>query len=123
MLAAESPTMREYVFLLEYDRGIHPVRDVFIDHPEVVVTALDISLARDRGWRVERMTGPEEALDAVEAVYFDAPPPIRSERDVECCHHDFGMVDEHIPNRVDTTIVFEQEDVFAHYRILSGEQY
>ncbi|PSP50192.1 transcriptional regulator [Halobacteriales archaeon QH_7_69_31] len=63
--------MREYVFLLEYDRGIHPVRDVFIDHPEVVVTALDISLARDRGWRVERMTGPEHALDAVEAVYFD----------------------------------------------------
>ena len=63
--------MREYVFLLEYDRGIHPVRDVFIDHPEVVATALDISLARDRGWRVERMTGPEEALDAVEAVYFN----------------------------------------------------
>lgn len=63
--------MREYVFLLEYDRGVHPIRDVFIDNPEVVVRALDISLARDRGWRVERMTGPEHALDAVEAVYFD----------------------------------------------------
>ena len=63
--------MREYVLLLEYDRGVHPIRDAFIDHPEVVVRALDISLGYDRGWRVERMTGPEDALDAVEAVYFN----------------------------------------------------
>ena len=63
--------MREYVFLLEYERGVHPIRDVFIEHPDVVVTTLDISLARDRGWRVERMTGPEEALDTVEAVFFN----------------------------------------------------
>ena len=63
--------MREYVFDLEYDRGVHPVRDVFIDHPAVVATALDISIALESGWRVERLTGPENALDAVEAVYFD----------------------------------------------------
>jgi hypothetical protein len=63
--------MREYVFLLEYERGVHPIRDVFIDNPEVVVTALDISLSRDRGWRIERMTGPEEALDAVETAFFN----------------------------------------------------
>jgi hypothetical protein len=63
--------MREYVFVLEYERGVHPIRDAFIDHPEVVVTALDISLSRDRGWRIERMTGPERGLDAVETVYFD----------------------------------------------------
>jgi len=63
--------MREYVFLLEYDRGVHPVRDVFIDHPSVVATALDVSIAHDGGWRVERVTGPEHALDAVESVYFD----------------------------------------------------
>jgi hypothetical protein len=36
--------MREYVLLLEYDRGVHPIRDTFIDHPEIVVRALDISL-------------------------------------------------------------------------------
>ena len=63
--------MREYVFLLEYERGVHPTRDALIDNPEVVVTTLDVSLSTDRGWRVERMTGPEDALETVEAVFFD----------------------------------------------------
>lgn len=63
--------MREYVFLLEYDRSVHPVRDVFIDHPEVVATALTVSITLESGWRVERLTGPEHALDAVETVYVD----------------------------------------------------
>lgn len=63
--------MREYVFLLKYDRGVHPVRDAFIDHPRVVATALDISSALDGGWRIERLTGPEHALDAIESAYFN----------------------------------------------------
>lgn len=63
--------MREYVFLLEYERGVHPTRDAFIDNPDVVVTTLDVSLSADRGWRVERMTGPEDALDEIETVFFD----------------------------------------------------
>ena len=63
--------MREYVFLLEYDYGVHPVRDVFIDHPDVVAGTLDISISHDTGWRVERVTGPEQALDELESVYFD----------------------------------------------------
>jgi len=62
--------MREYVFLLEYERGVHPTRDALIDNPEVVVTTLDVSLSTDRGWRVERMTGPEDALETVETVFF-----------------------------------------------------
>jgi hypothetical protein len=41
--------MREYVFLLEYDHGVHPVRDAFIDNPEVVATALDISTSLNGG--------------------------------------------------------------------------
>ena len=63
--------MREYVFVLEYDYGVHPVRDVFIDNPDVVATTLDISIAQDTGWRIERVTGPEHALDELESVYFD----------------------------------------------------
>ena len=63
--------MREYVFLLEYDYSVHPVRDVFIDHPDVVASTLDISISHDTGWRVERVTGPEHALDELESVYFD----------------------------------------------------
>ena len=47
--------MREYVFLLEYDYGVHPVRDVFIDHPDVVASTLDTSISHDTGWRVESL--------------------------------------------------------------------
>lgn len=64
--------MREYAVLFTYERGVHPVRDVFIDHPELVATALAISASPDTGWRVERITGPEDALDALEAVYLDS---------------------------------------------------
>lgn len=63
--------MREYVVLLGYERGVHPVRDVFIEHPELVATALAISASPDTGWRVERVTGPEDALEALETVYLD----------------------------------------------------
>lgn len=63
--------MREYVFVLEYERGIHPVRDAFIDNPDVVASALDITCSLNGGWRVERLTGPEQALETVENAYFD----------------------------------------------------
>ncbi|MFC4436459.1 MULTISPECIES: helix-turn-helix domain-containing protein [Natrialbaceae] len=63
--------MREYSVLFTYERGVHPVRDIYIDHPEVVATALAISASPDTGWRVERITGPERALDALETVYLN----------------------------------------------------
>ena len=63
--------MREYVFLLEYDRDVHPIRDFFIDHPEIVATTLNMSVTSDGGWRVERVTGSEQDLNALESVYFD----------------------------------------------------
>lgn len=63
--------MREYVLLFEFDRGVHPVRDVFIDHPDLLANALAISASADSGWRVERITGPASALDELESVYLD----------------------------------------------------
>lgn len=54
--------MREYVFLLEYDRGVHSVRDVFIDHPVVVATALTVSITLDSGWRVDVSPDPSTHL-------------------------------------------------------------
>lgn len=63
--------MREYVLRLEYERGVHPVMDVFIQHPEMLATSLDVSASLDGGWRVVRVTGPTDALDALEAVYLD----------------------------------------------------
>lgn len=63
--------MREYVLRLEYERGVHPVMDAFIEHPEVIARSLDVSASLDGGWRIVRVTGPTDALDALEAVYLD----------------------------------------------------
>lgn len=63
--------MREYIVLLTYDRGVHPVRDVYIDHPDLLGTSLAISSSPDVGWRVERLTGSEGALEELEQVYLD----------------------------------------------------
>lgn len=63
--------MREYALQLEYETGVHPVMDVFIRHPEMVARSLDVSASLDGGWRIVRITGPERALDALEAVYLD----------------------------------------------------
>lgn len=63
--------MREYVLRLDYERGVHPVMDVFIQHPEMIARSLDVSASSDGGWRIVRLTGPEGALDALEEVYLN----------------------------------------------------
>lgn len=63
--------MREYVLQLEYELGVHPVMDVFIQHPDMIAKSLDISVSLDGGWRIVRVTGPEEALAALEDVYLN----------------------------------------------------
>lgn len=63
--------MREYVFRLGYESGVHPVNDIFIRHPDMVARSLDISSSLNCGWRIVRLTGPEAALDALEEVYLD----------------------------------------------------
>lgn len=63
--------MREYIFDLEYRYGVHPIRDVFINHPDVIATGLDVSITHEGGWRIERLSGPEEALDSVQMVFLD----------------------------------------------------
>lgn len=64
--------MREYIFAAEYERGADAVMDVFIDHPELIGTALNITVSTAGVWRVDRVVGPADGLDAVEAVYTDA---------------------------------------------------
>lgn len=63
--------MREYVLQLEYETGVHPVMDVFIEHPAMLAKSLDISVSLDGGWRIVRVSGPEQALDALETVYMN----------------------------------------------------
>ena len=63
--------MREYVLTAEYAPGADAVMDVFIDYPELLGTALNITVSSAGIWRVDRFTGPTAALDALEAVYTD----------------------------------------------------
>lgn len=42
--------MQEFVFTVTYDRGSDPITDVFIDHPEVVMTSLSCTVTEDSIW-------------------------------------------------------------------------
>ncbi|MCO8246662.1 MULTISPECIES: helix-turn-helix domain-containing protein [unclassified Haladaptatus] len=63
--------MREFTFAIEYEAGADPIMDVFIDHPTVVAHSLDGFVTEDRFWRIERISGPQSALDRIETVRFD----------------------------------------------------
>lgn len=63
--------MREFIFAAEYERGADPLMDVFIDYPDLVGRALRVSVSSTGLWRVDRFTGPSEALERLEAVVTD----------------------------------------------------
>lgn len=77
--------MREFVITLEYDSGVDPVADVFIDHPGSLSKSVACSVARDAMWRLDRISGPTSAIDRLEYLLLD------TERCNECpdrpaCH-------------------------------------
>jgi predicted DNA binding protein len=63
--------MREFVITLDYDHGVDPVMDVFIEYPELVSKAVNISVGVDGLTRVDRLSGPPEATEAINDVYLD----------------------------------------------------
>lgn len=63
--------MREFVVSLEYERGVDPVMDVFVEHPQLVSNAVTVSVGAGGLTRVDRLSGPAEALDALESVFLD----------------------------------------------------
>jgi hypothetical protein len=63
--------MREFVVTLAYDRGQDPVMDVFLDHPELVASAVDISVGAGGLTRVDRLSGPPAAVAALREVFLD----------------------------------------------------
>jgi predicted DNA binding protein len=63
--------MREYVFTVDYDHGVDPVMDVFIEYPGTVAKSISIAVAPGGIWRVDRITGEEAALDELETAFFD----------------------------------------------------
>ena len=64
--------MREYVFTLEYDPGVDPIADVFIDHPEAVARSIACSVVGVDMWRLDHFSGPEPAIDALDELVLDA---------------------------------------------------
>ncbi|MFC7228789.1 helix-turn-helix domain-containing protein [Salinirubellus salinus] len=63
--------MREFTFTVVYDRGVDPLMDVFLETPALTAVSFDGCVLGDRFWRLERFTGPPEALDRVERVRRD----------------------------------------------------
>ncbi|WP_438267350.1 helix-turn-helix domain-containing protein [Halomarina litorea] len=63
--------MREFVFAARYERGADSLMDVFISYPDLVGRALRIAGSSAGLWRVDRLVGPEDALNEVERVMTD----------------------------------------------------
>ena len=57
--------MREFVFALEFDPGTNPVADILTTYPETRLRSLSCHVNADTLWRVDHVTGSEDALNAV----------------------------------------------------------
>lgn len=66
--------MREVVFVVVHEPGANPVADLLAEHPEARLRSLACHVTETSLWRVDRATGPAEALDELEdmagARYF-----------------------------------------------------
>ena len=63
--------MREFVFTLEYRSGASRLADVFIAHPELIASAITISVSKSGMWRLDRVRGSTAALEAFERTFTD----------------------------------------------------
>lgn len=61
--------MREFVVTIEYDEGVDPLMDAFIDHPEAHARTMNCHVSANSMWRVDRIAGPEAALDQIDELY------------------------------------------------------
>lgn len=66
--------MREVVFVVAHNPGANPVADLLAAHPDTRIRSLACHVTETALWRVDRATGPAEALDELEdmagARYF-----------------------------------------------------
>lgn len=63
--------MRELIFAVEYDQGADPVMDVFREYEELRSRSIACHVTCDSIWRIDRFTGPTEALEEIDRVYAD----------------------------------------------------
>ncbi|MFH5801153.1 helix-turn-helix domain-containing protein [Haladaptatus sp. CMAA 1911] len=77
--------MREFIFTIEYDSGVDPITDVFIDYPSTMAASMACCVTTRSMWRVDRITGSENALDELDTVYLD-PQHCNECLGTENCH-------------------------------------
>ncbi|PSP73223.1 transcriptional regulator [Halobacteriales archaeon QS_3_64_16] len=63
--------MREFAFTVEYDPEADRLMDVFLAHPELAAKTVTCSVTAESIWRVDRLTGPTDAIEAVEGPFLD----------------------------------------------------
>jgi predicted DNA binding protein len=61
--------MRELVFAVEYDPGTDPVMDVFIENEGLRSRSVACHVSAAGVWRIDRLTGPADALESITRVY------------------------------------------------------
>lgn len=83
--------MREFVFTIEYKKGVDPLADVFINHPGLVSSALEISISKSGMWRLDRVSGSEDALREFKRVYTDQTYCIECGGDRRQCSSEWGF--------------------------------
>jgi len=64
--------MRELVIELRYQPGVDSVMDIFIENKRMISKTINFSVTSQSLWRIDRITGPAEALDRLEATLFDS---------------------------------------------------
>jgi len=64
--------MRELVFTLDYEPGCNEVADTLAAHPRARIRSLSLHATEETLWRVDHVSGPADALDAVEEAFMTA---------------------------------------------------
>jgi predicted DNA binding protein len=63
--------MREFLFSLNYSRGVDRYMDAFIEHDSLRSEAVVSCLDTDQLWRLERITGESEVLGQLDPLLLD----------------------------------------------------
>jgi len=76
--------MREFVFDLVYEETVSPLQRLFSESTGVSSTGVGGTIKDDEFWRVERFTGPPEALDQITEETLDGLLPAEGITDSLC---------------------------------------
>ncbi|WP_396611269.1 helix-turn-helix domain-containing protein [Haloferax sp. S1W] len=60
--------MREFVFTVEYEKGVDEVMDLFIENPGLHSKTMAIHATSESMWRLDRLTGPTDVLESFDDI-------------------------------------------------------